>query len=100
MNDVYNQELTMVTDNNFGTKNFSFSEPAVYQIKVQGTLQERSSDRLGGMQITTSRKQEQNPVSILTGRVNDQAALSGILNSLYEMHLLVLSVEILRHFEN
>jgi hypothetical protein len=69
----------------------------VYQIKVQGIVPESWSDRLGGMQISTSKKQGMKPVSILTGRVNDQAALSGILNSLYEMHLVVLSVKILSH---
>jgi hypothetical protein len=32
-------------------------------------------------------------VTILEGHLPDQAALSGILNTLYEMHLPLLSVE-------
>ena len=90
----------METDDHRRLQNYGFSKPAVYQIKVQGTLQQRLSERLGGMQIRTFQKQEGKPVSIITGRVNDQAGLSGILNSLYEMHLLVLSVEILSHSED
>jgi hypothetical protein len=31
----------------------------------------------------------------LTGRVRDQAELSGVLNTLYELHLPILSVKIL-----
>ena len=90
----------MVADENNSPKNFGFSKPAVYQIKIQGTLEESYSNRLGGMQIRTSKKPGKEAISVITGRVNDQAALSGILNSLYEMHLLVLSVEILRVSEN
>ena len=91
---------TMVIEDSSRRKNFDFSMPAVYQIKVQGALQESWSKRLGGMQISISRSQEREPISIITGRVKDQSALSGILNSLYEMHLLVLSVEILSVPEN
>ena len=39
-----------------GEFNFTFSKPAIYQIKVQGDLPETWSDSLGGMQITVSRK--------------------------------------------
>jgi len=90
----------MGTDKQSRTQKFGFSKPAVYQIKIQGTLEERYSNRLGGMQIRTSKKPEKETISIITGRVNDQAALAGILNSIYEMHLMVLSVEILSHSEN
>ena len=90
----------MKIDENSSAKNFGFSKPAVYQIKIQGILDESYSNRLGGMQIRISKKPGKEAISILTGRVNDQAALSGILNSLYEMHLLVLSVEILSAAEN
>jgi hypothetical protein len=34
-------------------------------------------------------------VATLVGRLLDQAQLSGVLNALYEMHLPILSVEIL-----
>jgi hypothetical protein len=34
-------------------------------------------------------------VTTLTGRLRDQAELSGVLNGLYELHLPILSVEFL-----
>lgn len=39
-------------------------------------------------------------MTTLVGRVRDQAALAGILNSLYEMHLPILSVENLCEHNN
>lgn len=75
---------------------FSFTEPAVYQIKVQGDIAEIWSNRLGGMQITVVRKRDQKPVSLLIGRMTDQSELSGVLNSLFELHLPVISVKVLK----
>jgi hypothetical protein len=63
-----------------------------YRIKVQGKLDEKWSDRLGGMGITVDRSSGQSPVTTLEGRLRDQAALAGVLNTLYELHLQVLSV--------
>ena len=63
--------------------------PAIYRICVNGTLAPEWSKHLATMQLT--------PVdggkTILVGRLNDQAALSGVLNALYELHLPVYSVE-------
>ena len=67
--------------------------PANYRICVRGRLEGSWSDRLGGMQVSESRGTDGQPETILVGRVVDQAMLSGILNSLYEMHLPVLSAE-------
>jgi hypothetical protein len=68
--------------------------PATYRIEVEGRLNESRSDRLGGMNIiTTRRREDQSTVTTLTGRVRDQAELAGVLNSLYELHLPILSVE-------
>jgi len=76
-------------------QNFSFSKPAVYQIIVQGELDISLSGNLGGMQIKVISEDAKNPVTVMVGSVSDQAALSGILNSLYDMHFMVLSVKIL-----
>ncbi|NQT82615.1 hypothetical protein HQ563_06305 [bacterium] len=64
-----------------------------YKIQVQGELDERWSDRLGGMSITVDRSGEQKPLTTLVGHLRDQAALSGVMNTLYELHVPVLSVE-------
>lgn len=67
--------------------------PAIYRIHVQGRLDARLADRLGGMQITELRRSRKGTETILVGRLVDQASLTGILNSLYELHLPVLSAE-------
>ena len=66
--------------------------PATYQIRVQGHLDESWSDRLAGMTISTTQVDDA-PVSVLTNRLRDQAALFGVLNTLYDLHLPLLSVE-------
>jgi hypothetical protein len=68
----------------------------IYQIKVQGELDPAWSDRLGGMKITVDRSEEFPIVTILEGSLRDQAALAGILKTLYEVHLPVLSVQRLK----
>jgi len=67
--------------------------PATYRIDVEGFLDESWSERLGGIEIRTLKREDQSWVTTLTGRVRDQAELAGILNSLYEMHLPVLLVK-------
>ena len=66
-------------------------EPAVYRIHVRGNLHPSWSDRVGGMQITGVRGNDGGPETILIGTLLDQAALAGILNSLFELHLPILS---------
>ncbi len=65
--------------------------PAIYRINVRGRLDASCSDRIGGMQITESRGADGAPETILVGRLVDQAALSGILTFLYDLHLPVQS---------
>ena len=66
---------------------------ADYRIVVSGHLNESYSSRLGGLNITVQEDDESRPVTILIGRLRDQAALLGILNNLYELHMPVLLVE-------
>ena len=70
---------------------FSFSQPATYQIKVLGRVPQSWSGRLSNMTVTYHETDEQ--LSILTGLMRDQSALSGVLNALYDMHMSVLSVK-------
>jgi hypothetical protein len=49
---------------------------------------------LGGLHITACKpKDQEGSVTELCGKVRDQAELAGLLNSLYELHLTLLSVE-------
>jgi len=69
--------------------------PAVYRIRVVGQVDPRLSGSIAGMQVTKSDDSSGHVETLLIGRVPDQAALSGVLNTLYEMHLPVRSVECL-----
>ena len=61
----------------------SLDKPAVYHIEVQGTLSSEWAEYLGGLEINVSRRQG-SLMTTLTGEISDQAALIGILNSLYK----------------
>lgn len=74
------------------SKYFSFSSRAQYKIHVQGHIDDSWSDRLGGLAIFSSIGDDNKPITTLEGAVTDQAELLGILNSIYEMHLPLLSV--------
>jgi hypothetical protein len=73
-------------------KRFPFDRPATYQIRVQGQVDPTWTDRLGGMAIFMDVPEIGPAVTTLEGELSDQAALLGILNTLYEQHLTVLSV--------
>ena len=51
------------------------------------------SDLLGGMTISPDTMEAGQTVTTLSGELVDQAALAGVLNMLYELHLTVLSVK-------
>jgi hypothetical protein len=70
-------------------------KPANYRIQVKGVLDEKWSGRLSDMRISREASPEQDPLTTLEGCLRDQAALSGVLNTLYELHLMVVSVECL-----
>jgi hypothetical protein len=73
----------------------SFDGPALYRIRVLGQLSARWSDRLEGMAITVFSADTGPRVTSLVGELSDQADLAGVLNTLYGLHLPVLSVECL-----
>jgi len=69
--------------------------PVTYRIEVEGCLAESWSDCLAGMRITVHKRADQTTVTTLIGRLKDQAELSGVLNSLYDLyHLAILKVEV------
>ena len=73
----------------------TFDGPAVYRIRVRGRLSARWSDRLEGMLITVDSSENGPPLTTLIGQLADQASLAGILRTLYELHLPVVSVQCL-----
>lgn len=68
---------------------------ADYRIQVQGNLDASWSDRLSGVAIVTDRQPGRVPITTLTGEFIDQAALSGALDTLYDLGMPLLLVECL-----
>jgi hypothetical protein len=76
-------------------KSFTFDTPAVYRIGVQGFLDKGWSDRMNGVDIRVRKRPDGAPMTVLTGHFIDQAALAGVLNTLYDMGFPLLKVELL-----
>ncbi len=72
-----------------------FSTPRHYRIKVKGRLRPGWFGRVGAMRVFICPHEKYKIVTVLQGRVIDQAELSGILNTLYELHMSLLSVKCL-----
>ncbi len=70
-----------------------FSGPATYRIVVQGALNEYWRDRLADLSVTVTYRPGEAPRTTLLGRIRDQAELNGVLDTLYGLHLPILSVE-------
>ena len=74
-------------------KGLNLATPATYRIRIKGHIDSDWDDRLGGMTLTYETMAEDLKTTILLGHLPDQAALSGVLNTLYELHLPLLRVE-------
>jgi hypothetical protein len=75
------------------SSNVTMHKPAIYRIRIRGHLEASMSDQISGMQITEVSGDNGKAETILVGRLVDQAALYGVLNSLYALHLPVLSAD-------
>ena len=80
--------------NNSSEKHIKLWTSATYHIEVEGHLAESWSERLAGMRITARKRLDQTTVTTLAGLLMDQAELSGVLNSLYDLHRPILKVEV------
>ena len=69
--------------------------PAIYRIQVYGHLEDRWSTYLQGLQIEKSTEPGLISSTTLTGWLADQAALLGVLNTLYNLAMPLISVEFL-----
>jgi hypothetical protein len=67
--------------------------PVDCTIRAAGTLDARWSDRLGGLCVLPAAGSSPGrPITELTGRLLDQAALVGVLVALYDLGLSLISV--------
>ncbi len=69
-----------------------FDGPAAYQITVLGSIISSWSDRLEGMEINRLILDDGTTYTVLSGNLTDQAALTGVLNTIYELHLPLVAV--------
>ncbi len=64
-----------------------------YRILIRGMLDASWSDRLGGMTISTAQLADGAATTVLSGELADQSALVGVLNTLHDFGLPLVSVE-------
>ncbi len=77
---------------------YPYDQPGFYAIQVAGQVDTSWSEILGGLTITYVEEEQKgdSPVTILSGLLPDQAALQGVLSTLYNFHYPLLSVRYLR----
>jgi hypothetical protein len=68
------------------------SEPATYEIQVEGCLEEDWSDWFEGMTVIVRPASDGSHLTCLTGVVEDQPALRGLLSRIWDMNLTLVSV--------
>jgi hypothetical protein len=66
-----------------------------YRIRVEGRIENGWSSRLGGLRILPEFIPHRTPAgsTILEGTLSDRAALLGVLNTLHDLNLTLVSVE-------
>ncbi len=69
-----------------------FQGSAFYRITIQGKITQSFYDQLSPLEIKEKAEGDY-IVTILSLQIKDQAELSGILNSIYEHHKSIISIE-------
>jgi hypothetical protein len=70
----------------------TLDQSAVYCIKVQGKLGENWASYFEEMDIVILSDTDENPITMLTGEMPDQAAVQGVLQKLYNLGFPLISV--------
>ena len=81
--------------NSHGWNKLKLWSSATYSIEFNGEVSERFRDSFSWLRITTFQRKDQSTVTTLVGRMRDQAELTGLLSSLHDLHLPIISVQIL-----
>lgn len=76
---------------------YPFDKPGVYAIHVAGRIDANWADCLGGLTVVEYQSLPEDAASLtrLEGWLPDQAALAGVLSTLYDNHYSLLYVEYL-----
>jgi hypothetical protein len=67
--------------------------PCHYRIKVEGKIDASWSGWFAGMEIDCRQVAGESPVTVLDGPVLDQVALRGLLGRIWDLNLVLISVE-------
>jgi len=74
-------------------QDFYLGQSATYRIQVQGRLKEGWSDWFDKMTIDIEQIPGGPTITILSGTVQDQAALHGLLNRIRDLNIFLISVQ-------
>ena len=72
---------------------YPFDRPRIYRIRILGFIDDSDLEMLSGMHASSKKLDSGKVVTTLVGKLTDQAALAGILEILYELHVTILLVE-------
>lgn len=70
-----------------------FDGGGLYRIVVDGKIPTNWADRLSGMSVVSEDEGGSSSTSLLQGTIKDQAELNGILETLYRLQVIIISVE-------
>ena len=74
-------------------RRLTIDAPLECTIRAAGTLAPAWAERLGGLRVRAAADGSGNPVAELRGRLLDQAALLGVLTTLFDLGLPLLAVD-------
>ncbi len=75
-----------------GPTTYDYDLPATYEIRVRGKIKAGWSNRMEGMTISLEARPDGTTETTLVGELRDQASVMGVLKTLYELHLELVSV--------
>ena len=67
----------------------NYKDESIYQIRIIGSIDREWSSGFHGLKVSTS---DGDQFTTLTGRIKDQAKLRGIMNKIWDLNLMVISV--------
>ena len=80
--------------------NIKFQDSGIYRIVIQGGISQRWVNQFAEYIIAQEKVGEDNFKTILKMKIMDQSHLSGILNSLYDMHLTIIEIKMIESIQN
>lgn len=80
--------------------NIKFQDSGIYRIVIQGGISQRWVNQFAEYIITQEQIGKDDFKTILKMKIMDQSHLSGVLNSLYDMHLTIIEIKMIESIHN